>query len=79
MLLYASLMSTAPLQRLTDSRVNQSDLPLEFSDADRAIVLANQDECVMNRHDAARGMVSGIILGALLWAGLILTGAALIK
>lgn len=38
----------------------------------------DQDERVVNRLGAARGMISGIIVGAALWAGLILAGATLI-
>ena len=73
-------MSTAPLLRSTYSPADQSDLSLDICDSDKAILeLANQDECVVNRRSAARGIVAGITLGAVLWAGLILAGAALIK
>lgn len=40
--------------------------------------LVNQDECVVRRLGAARGTIGGMVVGALLWAGLILAGAALI-
>ena len=48
--------------------------------ADRATLeLADQDEAAVNRLGGARGALAGITVGAILWAGLILAGAALIK
>ena len=44
---------------------------------DKLRQLADQDECVVNRLGPARGTVVGILLSVILWAGLILTSAAL--
>ena len=46
---------------------------------DKLRQLADQDECVVNRVGAARGTVAGIVLSVILWAGLILTSAALFR
>ena len=40
---------------------------------------ADQDECVVNRLGGARGALAGITVGAMLWIGIILAGAALIR
>lgn len=41
--------------------------------------VANEHESVAGRFGAARGMIGGMVVGALLWVGLILAGAALIR
>jgi hypothetical protein len=72
-------MSTAPLLRIYSS-ADPSHQSLELPESDQALLnLANQDECVVKRAAGARGVVVGITLGAVLWAGIVLAGAALIK
>jgi hypothetical protein len=41
--------------------------------------VADQDERVVNRLGAARGMIGGMVVGAFLWAALIVAGTALLR
>ena len=51
----------------------------EVRPPDEAMLQAAQsDACVANRINGARGTIGGMIVGAALWAGLILAGAMLI-
>jgi len=54
------------------------ETPVPGSADEMELQRANQDECVVSRLGAARGMMGGMVVGALLWIGLILAGAALI-
>ena len=72
-------MSAAPVSPIYDAI--ETSLPhSNLTDADKlAIQLADQNERVVNRTGAARGILVGIVVGSVAWAGIILASAALIK
>ena len=77
--LYSCGMSAAPILP-TYGPIETSQRQSDLTDADqRAIQLADQDEGVVNRCGAARGILVGIVVGSVAWAGIILASAALIK
>ena len=68
-------MSTAP--NLSPTQAAAHDEALAADEA--TLQLANRDESVVNRLAAVRGTIGGLLVGAAVWAGLILAGAALIR
>ena len=71
-------MSTVPLLPAAPGVAQRAEE--EAAHLDRlTLQLANQDECVVDHLGGVRGVLAGIILGAALWIGLIVAGAALIK
>jgi len=73
-------MSTVPLVRVTGIRADWISYSRGLVELDQeTLERANQDECVVNRLGGARGVIAGIMVGALLWVGLIWAGAGLIK
>jgi hypothetical protein len=73
-------MSTVPLVRVTGIRADWSAYSRAVVKLDQeTLERASQDECVVNRLGGARGVMAGIMMGALAWVGLIWAGAALIR
>ena len=71
-------MGTAPLMT-ADASIDRSHQHQELTEDNAALALVDRDERVLNRQGAARGLLFGVVTGALAWAGLILASAALIK
>ena len=72
-------MSAAPVSPIYDA-IETSQLPPDLTAADKqALQAADQEECIANRTGAARGILVGIVVGSVAWAGIILASAALIK
>jgi len=73
-------MSTIPLVRATGTAAHHSAYSLVLPEQDQeTLEQANQDDCVVNRLGGARGVMTGITVGALLWVGIIWAGVSLIK
>lgn len=63
-----------------DASIDRSRQHQELTESENAaLALMDRDERVVNRQGAARGLLFGVVTGALAWAGLILASAALIK
>ena len=73
-------MSTVPVVRATGIPADRDAYSLNLPELEQETrEQATQNDCVVNRLGGARGVMAGISVGALLWVGLILAGAALIK
>ena len=73
-------MSTVPFVRVTGIPADRSASSLDLTEREQeTLKWANQSDCVANRLSGARGVMAGITVGAVLWAGVIWAGVALIK